>query len=163
MPRRFIRHPMSIPIQICSPAASHQYSSDKEIDTSSLQATNLESSKSSAQVVNTCDVSAGGLSCESDQLMNIGEAVEVEISLDHPPFKTIGHIVWCKGEGDRYLLGIGFSDLATAYAVRMVEQVCYIEEYRQEILANEGRELSSEEAALEWISKHAADFPSHPS
>ncbi len=138
MPRRFIRHPASIPIQICSHAASHRYH---------------------AQSVTTHDVSAGGLSCESDQLMTVGEAVEVEISLEYPPFKTIGHVVWCKGQGDGYIVGIGFADLATAYAVRMVEQICYIEEYRQKILKEEGRELTSEEAALEWISKHAADFP----
>lgn len=152
MPRRFIRHPASIPIQIFSPDSAHQCLSEMS---------SSHSSKVGAQHVSTCDVSAGGLSCVSDRLMNVGEAVEVEISLDHPPFKTIGHIVWCKGEGDRYLIGIGFSDLATAYAVRMVEQICYIEEYRQEILTREGRELSSEEAALEWIGKHAADFPSH--
>ena len=139
MPRRFIRHPASIPIQICSPAVSHRIHSQR---------------------VQTHDVSAGGLSCESDQLMSVGEAVEVEISLDNPPFKTVGHVVWCKGAGEGYLIGIGFADLATAYAVRMVEQVCYIEEYRQQVLKKEGRELSSEEAALEWISKHASDFPS---
>ena len=41
----------------------------------------------------------------------------------------------------------------------MVEQVCPIEQYRHEMLKNEGRTLSSEEAALEWIQKYAPQFP----
>ncbi|WP_415887210.1 PilZ domain-containing protein [Neptuniibacter sp. QD29_5] len=138
MPRRFIRHPAAIPIKLCS-----------------QEQTNNEN----VTEVTTQDVSAGGLSCETENLMTPGDAVEVEISLEKPPFKTIGHVVWCKKKGNGFLVGIGFSDLATAYAVRMVEQVCYIEEYRQKILEEEGRELNSEEAAIEWISEHAHDFP----
>ena len=47
----------------------------------------------------------------------------------------------------------------TAYAVRMVEQVCHIESYRQRLSQERGRDISSEEAAQEWISHYAADFP----
>ena len=137
MPRRFIRHPAEIPIQLCSHSAGHE--------------NNLIST--------TTDVSAGGLSCETDVLLQPGDAVEVEIAIESPSFKTIGHVVWCRPAGNRYLIGIGFSDLATAYAVRMVEQVCHIEQYRLKILEQEKRQLSSEEAALEWIRLHAEDFP----
>ena len=45
------------------------------------------------------------------------------------------------------------------FRARMVEQVCHIEQYRHEILKNEGRKLSSEAAALEWIQKYAPLFP----
>lgn len=41
----------------------------------------------------------------------------------------------------------------------MVEQVCYIEHYRAEIKLTEGRELGTEEAAKEWISLFASQFP----
>jgi hypothetical protein len=41
----------------------------------------------------------------------------------------------------------------------MVEQVCHIEDYRRSVLRTERRELSLDEAAAEWIAKHAADFP----
>ena len=41
----------------------------------------------------------------------------------------------------------------------MVEQICHIEQYRREVLKKEGRRLSSEEAASEWIVKYASDFP----
>ena len=148
MPRRYIRHPTGIPIQISTPDFSSKQSAESSLSTHAHRAL-------------TNDVSGGGLSCESTKIMRAGEAVEVEISLNKPPFKTIGHVVWCKEQGSGYLVGIGFSDLATAFAVRMVEQVCHIEKYREKVLAEEGRQLSSEEAALEWIGKHAADFPSN--
>jgi hypothetical protein len=41
----------------------------------------------------------------------------------------------------------------------MVEQVCHIKQYSKEILEKEGRKLSDEEAAVEWIEKYAKDFP----
>ena len=41
----------------------------------------------------------------------------------------------------------------------MIEQVCHIEHYRKEVMLREGRELSAQEAAREWISKYAGDFP----
>lgn len=42
----------------------------------------------------------------------------------------------------------------------MVEQVQHIEHYRQEVLRVEGRELDGDSAALEWITRFAAHFPS---
>ena len=36
----------------------------------------------------------------------------------------------------------------------MVEQVSHIEHYRADIKAAEGRELTGEQAAREWIAKH---------
>ncbi|MGH1461593.1 MAG: PilZ domain-containing protein [Neptuniibacter sp.] len=137
MPRRFIRHPAIIPIQL--DYSSHAGIADQHSGI-------------------TRDVSAGGLSCHSDKLLSPGEFVEVEISLEEPPFKTIGHVIWCTRDNGGYLIGIGFSDMATAYAIRMVEQVCHIEEYRQKVMSEQGRELNSEEAAVEWISQHAAEF-----
>jgi hypothetical protein len=41
----------------------------------------------------------------------------------------------------------------------MIEQICHIEHYRKEVKLVEGRELSSEEAADEWITRYAGDFP----
>jgi hypothetical protein len=41
----------------------------------------------------------------------------------------------------------------------MVEQICHIEDYRQSVCRVEGRQLSAEEAAVEWIAQYAAQFP----
>jgi hypothetical protein len=41
----------------------------------------------------------------------------------------------------------------------MVEQICHIEHYKREVAEREGRELSGQQAAKEWIAKYAASFP----
>jgi len=41
----------------------------------------------------------------------------------------------------------------------MIEQICHIDHYRKEVLEREGRQLSSAEAAMEWVTKFAQDFP----
>jgi hypothetical protein len=41
----------------------------------------------------------------------------------------------------------------------MVEQVCAIDRYRRQVLEQEGRTLSRDEAASEWITKYAGRFP----
>jgi hypothetical protein len=41
----------------------------------------------------------------------------------------------------------------------MVEQLCHIEAYRRRVLQDEGRRLTDEEAAMEWIANYADRFP----
>jgi hypothetical protein len=41
----------------------------------------------------------------------------------------------------------------------MVDQLCHIEAYRKRVLAEQGRKLSSEAAAWEWVARYAAGFP----
>ena len=41
----------------------------------------------------------------------------------------------------------------------MVEQVCNIENYRRDVEQREGRKLTTEEAAKEWIKRDASSFP----
>jgi hypothetical protein len=60
---------------------------------------------------------------------------------------------------DDYLLGITFHSKSEAFRMRMVEQICHIEVYRKAMYANQGRCLSHEEAAAEWIARYSKDFP----
>ena len=46
------------------------------------------------------------------------------------------------------------------FAARMLAQIALIERYRADVLRREGRRLDSDGAALEWISRHAEQFPS---
>ncbi len=46
-----------------------------------------------------------------------------------------------------------------AFRARIVEQVFRIKEYQQQVLENEGRRLSDQDAASEWIARFAGDFP----
>ena len=45
-----------------------------------------------------------------------------------------------------------------AFRLRMEEQCQRIKQYRQAMLRERGRLLSSDEAALEWIERYAATF-----
>jgi hypothetical protein len=45
-----------------------------------------------------------------------------------------------------------------AFRARMVEQICHIERYHRQQLSD-GRFVSEEEAAIEWIAKYAGQFP----
>ena len=58
-----------------------------------------------------------------------------------------------------YEVGVEFVMPDDEYRARMVEQLCYIEHYKRRVQAREGRELSGEQAAREWIEKYAAHFP----
>jgi hypothetical protein len=44
------------------------------------------------------------------------------------------------------------------FLARMKAQCHQIERYRLDVLRNEGRELSPDEAALEWIERYAEGF-----
>ena len=57
-------------------------------------------------------------------------------------------------------IGVAFdADNDDAYRVRLCEQICRIEQYKRDVLLDEGRFLTSDEAAAEWIAEHAAAFP----
>lgn len=134
MPRHYWRHPIEIPILLQT--AGHP-----------LPLTELSR-----------EMSDGGLSCISEHYIEPGSAVDISITLTESPISVSGHIIWCQTNRSGYLIGIGFDDPAQAYSARMAEQVCQIESYRLK-QHRKGRLLSTEQAAKEWISCHAADFP----
>lgn len=136
--RRFIRHPSSVPINFdvieCGRASG------------------------STALVN---VSRGGLCFYSDVPLPKGARVHIEIPIESPPFEVIGQVTWCHMDDKYFSIGVAFETQSEAYSVRMVEQVCYIEHYRRWVAQSEGRSLSSEEAAQEWVEHYAAEFPKH--
>ncbi|NQZ33681.1 MAG: hypothetical protein HRU06_20620 [Oceanospirillaceae bacterium] len=91
----------------------------------------------------------------------LNSCVEVEINVQTPAFFAKGYVCSCepKSDGIGFQTGVVFDCPDTAFAVRMIEQVCYIEQYRQKVSLTEGRELSRDGAALEWITQYAANFP----
>jgi hypothetical protein len=105
------------------------------------------------------DISRGGLCFRSAIEMEPGAVIHVQIPVCRPVFEADGVVVWCHPESRHFLVGVSFRDAKTEFGVRMVEQVCHIEHYKKEVRAKEGRTLSGEEAALEWIAAHARDFP----
>ncbi|MDQ2694012.1 MAG: PilZ domain-containing protein [Pseudomonadota bacterium] len=133
--RAYIRHPSDMPIELVTDRAA-----------------------AGQRREHLANISFGGLCCESDKDLARGSLVKVRIPLVRPPFEATGKVIWCAPANGRFKVGVQFLE-EDAFRARMVEQVCYIEKYRAAVQESEGRRLSSEEAAVEWIGKYAAEFP----
>jgi hypothetical protein len=133
--RNYIRHPTSIPIQVSTGNHAHEQ-------------------------VMVNNLSAGGLSFFTDIPVKVGSVVDLMIPCITPDYQGEGVIVWRRNQQPKgFEVGVRFANDDEYFRVRMVEQVCQIEEYRQQ-LAEVGRHISTEEAAHEWIKRFAANFDS---
>lgn len=132
--RQYIRHPIDVPLAV------------EIADTQNPEA-------------RIKDFSCGGLSFCSDRALTPGQTLHLSIDIDQPPFEIDGQVVWCHNQDGHYLIGVCFHNDQDAFSVRMVEQLCRIEEYREKVQRLEGRKLDRDQAAREWIAQHAAEFP----
>lgn len=106
------------------------------------------------------NISEGGLAFLSQVNIPIGATIEIHIPIERPEVSIRGEVVWCRPfDQGGFEIGVRFIDAAQRFKMRMVEQVCHIEHYKREIFNQEGRDLTSEAAALEWIKRFAKEFP----
>ncbi len=133
--RSFIRHPSDIPI-------------DFQLEELVTEGTDFLK-----------NVSHGGLAFNAKIALATGTTIRIKIPLVHPVFQAIGRVTWCHPQGHEYEIGIQFLDECDNFRARMVEQICHIEQYKQAILEKDGRHLTGEQAAVEWIEKYATEFP----
>lgn len=105
------------------------------------------------------DVSAGGLCFEARFRVDPGSEIHLLIPIRQPPFEADAVVAWCHSTEQGYRIGVRFDEEVSDFALRMVEQICHIEHYRRDVLQREGRRLSSEQAAAEWITRYADKFP----
>jgi hypothetical protein len=108
------------------------------------------------------NISLGGVACNSSRRFRRGTAIELRIPLFGEEAHCSGVVAWCRKQSDGYLVGIVFIDEDTLFRARMVEQVCQIEHYRQQLEQESGEQQPIEAVAAEWIAQHAAEF-SHAS
>jgi hypothetical protein len=102
-----------------------------------------------------------GLVCKSPAMLACGQLVSISATELINDLDITGQIEWCCAHDDHYELRILFSTDEYAQRMRMFEQVCHIHSYRRWVRNQQGRTLSDDEAALEWIAKYAALFPSN--
>lgn len=133
--RKYIRHPATIPIFY------------DQLDIAAKRKDGLK------------DISLGGLCFQTKRVIDEGTVLLIQIPLTTPVFRERAMVVWCNQTNSHYDIGVRFMAEESNFRMRMVEQVCYIEKYKQEMVEKEGRTLSAEEAALEWIRKYAREFP----
>jgi hypothetical protein len=105
------------------------------------------------------NVSEGGLAFHSTVTLEPGTTIRIKIPLVSPVFQAVGKVTWCHPLQGMFEIGIQFLDEDDSFRARMVEQICHIEQYKQDALSKDGRQLSGEQAAVEWIQKFAGDFP----
>jgi hypothetical protein len=105
------------------------------------------------------NISASGLSFRSKNHLAVNSEITVHIPCIEPVLKAKGIVVRCQKRKGYHDVAVKFLDKDSESIVRNVEQICYIEKYKNDVLKNEGRELSIEEAAAEWIEKYAKGFP----
>jgi len=108
---------------------------------------------------NLDNVSLGGLAFKSSQAIPNGQSVKISFPLLNEKHSLSGQVVWNKKTGNGFEVGLKFDDPDEIFRLRMIEQICHIEHYRTEVERQDGRYLTSEEAAREWISLYAAEFP----
>ena len=133
--RSYIRHPSDIPLEY-----------------------KLESIGNSA-TLNLNNVSYGGVSFNSEKAITVGSVIELKILFVQPEFVSKCQVTWCQMEGEYFVIGAMFLEQNDIYMARMVEQICHIEHYKNEVKRRDGRVMSGEQAANEWIAKFASNFP----
>ncbi len=133
--RKYIRHPSNVPIHYTlADVVAHEKEYLKNI-------------------------SQGGLCFSANAPIEPGSSILIQIPIRDPMFEAVGIVVWNHKTNSHYDVAVEFSDVKTGTRLRIVEEVCHIEKYKKDMLENEGRELTSEEAAIEWIQKYVKDFP----
>lgn len=132
--RKYIRHPSDIPIEV-----------------------EVEDHVEDHDMLN--NISAGGLSFHSNIPIELNRVLTLRIPAVQPPFETRGKVMWCHETIEGYDVGIKLLNRDQVYHARMVEQICHIEHYKRQVFQKEGRLLSGEQAAKEWIAHYANDFP----
>lgn len=105
------------------------------------------------------NVSLGGLSFLSTEAMLKGIHVKVCFPLLDEKHSLTGKVIWSKESDQGFEIGLEFNDPNELFRLRMIEQICHIEHYRSQVRQQQGRKLSGEEAATEWIDLYAAEFP----
>ncbi len=135
--RQFIRHPSDIPLEIEHEEATFPPGAARRLR----------------------DIGLGGLAFESEHEVAEGEFLKVSIPVVNPAFEFRARVAWCRPINGHFDIGLEFVEPDKVYQARMVEQICHIEHYRRQVREREGRELSGQQAAMEWIRKYAQEFP----
>ncbi len=104
------------------------------------------------------NISRGGLSFNSMVELRHGAVIRLRIPPRRPVFEVLGKVAWCKKMALQYVVGVEFINANDKARSHIIEMVFRIDDYQRQLLAQEGRNLTAQQAALEWIEKYSADF-----
>ncbi len=129
-----IRHPVEIPLEVKAVVAADGQSNRKQV---------------------VC----GQLSFHFPMMIAVGVLLSVCIPSINAQEKLHGQVTSISHSSHGFMIAMSFQSEKEAFRMRMLEQLCQIEDYRQRVLDHEGRQLNQEQAASEWIDHYAATFP----
>ena len=135
--RKYFRHPIQVPIRL------------------------RLASKNSAQVLESRDLSLGGLNFIWPKKLSRGTLLDITIPVKEKLFELRGKVVFSREDRRtaRYSTGISFVDFPSAFKARLAEEVLQIMEFRKTLSHDLGHEVTEEEAASRWVRQHAPHFP----
>ena len=140
--RRYIRHSTDLPVDI---SLSHVVPRGREY---------------------LRNISRGGLRFRSTIALEPGRGIRVGIPVSQPVFETQGVVAWCQPANDGkpgFEVGVHFDDLHPVIGDGLMDRICHIEQYKHEVWLRDGRWLTGEEAALEWLQQQAEQaLPAEP-
>lgn len=104
------------------------------------------------------DISLDGLSFRFNFDIEAGREININIPFDKSSFKIKARVIWSEQKGDGFQIGVRFTDSSDAFKAKIYKQLVQIEAYKYQVLEAEGRDLTFNEAAREWIEKYAKKF-----
>lgn len=134
--RRFVRHPIEIPLTFKVLKDEHRNRSQ------------------------TTDLSDFGISFLSDQPIPEGQIIELHIYSSRQNLYAKSIVKWqhYSTMDTKFRIGVMFLSKRAGFRARMFEQTCHIDLYRRRKMLEESREIPYNEAAMEWINLHAQEF-----
>ncbi len=141
LPSHAIRHPVNIPLEVRMIAVGGG------IAVGAWQQDSVSSSR------------CGELAFHFPMMIAVGALLSVRVPSVNAQTELRGQVIWLAQSVHGFVIGMSFQTEAEAFRMRMIEQICHIEDYRQQVFDTEGRDLNPEQAASEWIDHHAAAFP----
>jgi len=106
------------------------------------------------------DLSEGGLAFYSMSHVVPGSNLEITIGVKDRLFKIEAQAVYCSNRPTKrfYRTGVEFKDSTSAFKAKLAEEVVLIKAYQKQLSAETHHRVSEEDAAVDWIEKHAAFF-----
>ena len=104
------------------------------------------------------NISLGGLALVAEDPIDINESLQVHCPILNNDAQLSGKVIWCEKSRDGYEVGLEFDDPAEIERMRIIDQIIDIEKFRNQVAEQEGRQLSSVQAAREWVSQYTGKF-----
>jgi hypothetical protein len=106
------------------------------------------------------DLGDGGIAFPSPRELPLESVVDVSLPIGDRAFSLAGSIASCQPNpaGGQYRIGVAFLHPMMSFRMKLAEQVLRIHELRREISDEQGRHVTTEEAAREWVTRHAEEF-----